>query len=69
MGIVVEMLRASDVAPLLGVTTRRVYQLIRAGRLPGLRTGRAVRIPRRAWEQWLNACAEQATSALVKEDA
>ena len=48
-----EMLKASDVAPLLGVTTGRVYQLISEGVLPGTRVGRAVCIPRTAWERWL----------------
>ena len=48
-----EMLRASDVAPMLGVTTGRVYQLIAAGILPATRIGGAIRIPRAAWEAWL----------------
>jgi len=48
-----ELLKPSDIAPLLGVTTARVYQLIQQGHLPGVRVGGAVRIPRSAWTQWL----------------
>ena len=48
-----DVLTPADVAPLLGVTTGRVYQLISAGVIPALRIGGAVRIPRGAWETWL----------------
>lgn len=47
------MLKPSDVAPMLGVTTGRVYQLIASGVLPSVRSGRSLRIPRVAWETWL----------------
>jgi len=46
-------LRPADVAPELGVTTGRVYQLIAAGVIPATRVGGSIRIPRDAWEQWL----------------
>jgi excisionase family DNA binding protein len=49
-----EMLRASDIAPQLGVTTGRVYQLIAAGVIPAVRIGGAIRIPRAAWERWVD---------------
>jgi excisionase family DNA binding protein len=58
----VEMLKPADVAPRLGVTTGRVYQLIAAGVLPAVRVGRSLRIPRAAWERWL---ASQAARALA----
>ena len=48
-----EWLKPSEVAPLLGVTTKRVYQLIHEGQLPGVEVGGAMRIPRRAWDDWL----------------
>ena len=48
-----ELLKAADVAPQLGVTTGRVYQLIAAGSIPATRLGRSIRIPRRAWESWV----------------
>jgi len=49
----VEMLKPSDLAPRLGVTTGRVYQLIAEGIIPSVRIGRAIRIPREAWDEWL----------------
>lgn len=56
-----ELLRPSDLAPLLGVTTSRVYQLIAARVLPAVRVGGAIRVPREAWQRWV---AEQADRAL-----
>ncbi|MCK4414406.1 MAG: helix-turn-helix domain-containing protein [Candidatus Eisenbacteria sp.] len=47
------LLRPADVAPQLGVTTGRIYQLIASGVIPATRVGGAIRIPREAWEQWL----------------
>jgi len=60
----IEMLRPTDIAEQLGVTTGRVYQLISEGALPAVRRGRAIRIPRAAWERWLAEQAELALSAL-----
>ncbi len=48
-----EILHPSDIAPLLGVPTGRVYQLIGAGVIPAIRTGWSLRIPRETWEAWL----------------
>jgi excisionase family DNA binding protein len=56
------VLKPADVAPLLGVTTGRVYQLITAGAIPAVRTGRSLLIPCAAWEAWL---AEQSDRALA----
>jgi len=58
----VQLLRPADLAPQLGVTTGRIYQLIAAGVLPAVRVGRSLRIPRAAWEAWL---AKQASQALA----
>ncbi len=57
------VLRPADVAPQLGVTTGRVYQLVAAGVIPSIRAGRSVLIPRAAWKAWL---AEQSDLALVE---
>jgi excisionase family DNA binding protein len=57
-----DMLRASDIAPRLGVTTGRVYQLIAAGEIPAVRLGGAIRIPLEAWEQWLDAQTQRAVA-------
>ena len=48
-----EMLKASDIAPQLGLTSGRVYQLIQKGVIPSVKCGRSVRIPKRDWEKWL----------------
>lgn len=44
---------AAEVAEMLSVTRREVYYLIEAGELPGIKLGRAVRIPLDALEQWI----------------
>jgi excisionase family DNA binding protein len=56
----VEMLRARDIAPMLGVGVRRVLQLAREGWLPAVRAGRAVRFPRLALETCFRRWADQA---------
>jgi excisionase family DNA binding protein len=53
-------LRARDIAPLLGVTAQRVAQLLRAGRIPAVREGRSVLVPRPAWEAWLRERSDDA---------
>jgi len=58
------MLKASDVAPLLGLTTGRIYQMIAAGTLPATRVGRSVRIPRAAWDSWLQEQSREATAQM-----
>ena len=58
------MLTPADIAPLLGVSRNRVYQLIASGGLPAVRRGRAVRIPRQAWERWLEHESRAAMQAL-----
>ena len=57
-----EMLRASDVAASLRLTTGRVYQLLREGHLPSVRLGGRILIPRAAWDRFL---AEQSEIALA----
>jgi excisionase family DNA binding protein len=48
-----EFYRVSEIAPALGVTRGRVYQMIAAGELPGAEIAGAIRIPAREWERWL----------------
>ena len=55
-----ELMSPADVAPLLGVTTSRVYQLVAAGSIPAIRRGRAIRIPRAAWEAWMTERCKEA---------
>jgi excisionase family DNA binding protein len=58
------ILTAADLAPLLGISRRRVYQLIHSGGLPAIREGRAIKIPRPAFEAWLADQAARAVAAM-----
>lgn len=49
------LLEAEDVANYLGVRPDRVYREVRAGRLPHIRLGRAVRFRRESIEAWVDA--------------
>jgi excisionase family DNA binding protein len=63
-----EWLKPADIAPMLGVTTGRVYQLIAARVIPATRVAGAIRIPRQAWEAWLAEQTEQARIAAREEE-
>ena len=49
------LLEAEDVADYLGVRTDWVYREVRAGRLPHIRLGRAVRFRRESIEAWIES--------------
>ena len=61
------MLCPADLAAMLGLTSNRVYQMISAGLIPTVRIGRAIRIPRQAWEDWL-ATQNRTARASLKDD-
>jgi len=63
----VEFLRPAEIAPQLGVTTSRVYQLIAAGEIPVTRVGNALRIPRAAWEEWLARRSSEALTSVARK--
>lgn len=48
-----ELLRPEEVAKILAVARSTVFELLRAGDLPAVRIGRAVRIPRKALDRWI----------------
>ena len=50
-----ELLRAEEVARVLGVGRSKVFEMFRAGELPLIRLGRSVRVPRRALAAWIEA--------------
>lgn len=64
-----ELLNPSDIAHSLGVTTGRAYQLIGEGVIPHVRIGRRIRIPRTAWEEWLEEQNAQGRASVRKERA
>ena len=57
------LLEADEVAEYLGMRTDWVYREVRAGRLPHIRLGRAVRFRRESIDAWLEA-RERAASPL-----
>jgi excisionase family DNA binding protein len=55
-----DFMTASETAERLGVSVARVYQLAREARLPHVRRGRRLLVPRAAWERWLSGQVERA---------
>ena len=53
MGLEPLLLRAPEVARLLGLGRSKVFAMVAAGELPVIRIGRSVRIPRQALERWI----------------
>jgi excisionase family DNA binding protein len=51
----VRLLEAEEVARYLGMRTDWVYREVRAGRLPHIRLGRAVRFRRESIDAWLKS--------------
>jgi len=56
------LLRAGEVARLLGLGRSSVFALLAAGELPVVRIGRCVRVPRIALERWIDDRTNQATN-------
>ena len=51
---------------MMGVTTSRVYQMIKAGVLPAIRVAGSIRVPREAWQRWLDSQRDKALEAVRK---
>jgi excisionase family DNA binding protein len=49
------LLKAGDVAKLLGLERSKVFAMLAVGELPVIRIGRSVRVPRAALEDWIAA--------------
>ncbi len=47
------LLKAEDVAKLLGLGRSKVFAMLAIGELPVIRIGRSVRVPRAALEDWI----------------
>lgn len=56
------LLRVHEAARLLGIGTTLAYELIGQGRLPHIRLGRALRVPRRALEEHIAASTRGVTT-------
>ena len=56
------LLRAGEVAKLLGLGRSKVFAMLAAGELPVMRIGRSVRVPRAALEGWVAERTQEANS-------
>jgi excisionase family DNA binding protein len=54
------LLRAAEVAAILGIGRSTVFELVAAGELPVVRIGRSVRVPRHALYGWIEERTERA---------
>lgn len=63
------MLTISETAEVLGIGRSKMFELLGSGRLPVVRIGKAVRIPRRELEQWIHRQAEESLTAGVDSES
>jgi excisionase family DNA binding protein len=59
------LLRVPEVARTLGIARSLAYEMARDGRLPTIHIGKAVRVPRRRLEAWIEERAQAEVSGLV----
>jgi excisionase family DNA binding protein len=59
------LLRASEVAAILGIGRSTVFELAASGELPVVRIGRSVRVPRHALYRWIEERTQQAHERLA----
>lgn len=57
-------LSVDEAAALSGIGRDRLYELTRRPDFPALRLGRSIRIPRRAFEEWIEREATKGCSAV-----
>lgn len=55
-------LKVEQVAQLLAVSRSQAYALVREGRIPSVKVGNAIRVPRRALEAWLDEQTRRASA-------
>ena len=60
-----DLMKPSQVAGLLGMTPSGVYKMIAEKRLPFVRTGRSIRIPRAAYDAWLAGKSAEALASVA----
>jgi excisionase family DNA binding protein len=64
----VTLLRAVEVARLLGLSRAQVYCMMSDGRLPIIRIGRAIRVPKHALAAWIRANTQHGTCSDARQD-
>lgn len=62
-------LTVRDAAEALELSEGRIYQMVTEGKIPATRRGRRIRIPRAAFERWLELEAEIALANLTDDGA
>lgn len=65
----VVLLRATEVARLLGVSRSQAYYMMAVGELPVVRIGRAVRVPKLALAEWITRNTVSGASGVAKDEA
>ncbi len=61
-------LTVKEISSILGLSRQRIYQLTTDQRkIPFVRIGRAIRVPRTAWTTWLESQHDQAFKNINKE--
>lgn len=58
------LLRIPEVARALGIARSLAYEMARDGRLPTVHIGKAVRVPRRRLEEWIEEHAQAEAGGL-----
>ena len=58
------LLRIPEVARALGIARSLAYEMARDGRLPTVHIGKAVRVPRRRLEEWIEERAQTEAAGL-----
>jgi excisionase family DNA binding protein len=58
------LLRIPEVARALGIARSLAYEMARDGRLPAVHIGKAVRVPRRKLEEWIEERARAESAGL-----
>jgi len=56
-----------EVAAVIGLSAARTYALIADGEIPALRAGRRIRVPRAAFERWLDQQTQLALANLKRQ--
>jgi excisionase family DNA binding protein len=62
-------LSVPEVARLMGLSVARCYQLVGERRLPHIRRGRRILVPRDAWQRWVTEQADRALASTADTPA
>lgn len=62
-----DFLTTDEVGERLGVSRQHVARLVKAQRIPAIRTGRLIRIPLAAWNAFLDAQTKEALAGMKEK--